>query len=179
MKITVILTPEASEGDKPVLGNQAQESIREALKLKLSGHAQEIVVVSIGQPLSETQRVRLLLQGVDSTLFRACDSCPGVMELAEQLIGIIHRESPDLMFISRGDNDRQSQLGNMLAELLAFRLSQSDPVKGQLYRTLVIREIGSGMHTVRVSLLPSESEDLSCFGGEKEFGFDNSLVIPG
>ncbi|UTW02247.1 hypothetical protein KDX31_12850 [Amphritea atlantica] len=179
MKITVILTPEASEGDKAVLGNQALESISEALKLKLSGRAQEIKVVAIGQPLSETLRVRLLRQGVDYTLFRACDRCPGLMELAEQFIGIIHMESPDLIFIGRGDNDRQSQLGNMLAELLEFRLSQSVPLQGQLYRTLVIREIGNGMHTVRVSLLKSESDDTGCSERGKASGFGKYQVLSG
>ena len=179
MKITVILTPEAAEGDKALLGNQALESISEALKLKRNGRAREIIVVAIGQPLSEAQRVRLLLQGVDFTLFRACDRCPGVMELAEQLIGIIEIESPDLIFIGRGDNDRQSQLGNMLAELLAFRLSQSGPVQGSLYRTLVIREIGNGMHTVRVSLLPSESEKIRYSERDRTVYCDNHRVVSG
>ena len=143
MKITVILTPEASEGDKAVLGNQALESISEALKLKLSGRAQEIKVVAIGQSLSEALRVRLLRQGVDYTLFRACDRCPGLMELAEQFIGIIHMESPDLIFIGRGDNDRQSQLGNMLAEL-----SSRQNNRFYRYKTRPLRAVNLGADVV-------------------------------
>ncbi|SEQ01443.1 Electron transfer flavoprotein domain-containing protein [Amphritea atlantica] len=154
MKIAVILTPDVFADNWSAVGRQAQESITEALTLKQSGRAHEVVVVSIGQPLSEPVRTGLLLQGVDSTQFSACDRSPGPMELAEHCVAIIQLLSPDLMFIGRGDNEGQSQLGTMLAELLAFRLSQSDPVKdAQLYRTLVIREIGNGMHTVRVSLL--------------------------
>ncbi|MBN0989020.1 hypothetical protein [Amphritea pacifica] len=162
MKITVILTPDVFADNRSALGRQAQESIREALTLKQSGRAHQVVVVSIGQPLSEPVHAGLLLQGVDSTQFSACDRSPGPMELAEHCVAIVQLLSPDLMFIGRGDNEHQSQLGTMLAELLAFRLSQSDPVKeAQLYRTLVIREIGNGMHTVRVSLLNTADRHLS------------------
>ncbi|WP_299200168.1 hypothetical protein [uncultured Amphritea sp.] len=161
MKIAVILTPDTDDLFRQP-GEQALESIREALLLKQNDRASKVIVVSIGQPLSKAQSASLIRQGVDYTLFRACDRSPGAMELAELFIEIVQLESPDLIFIGRDEKDSQCQLGNLLAELLEFRLSQSQPGNGQHYRTLVIREIGNGMHTVRISLLQSGSLNPFC-----------------
>lgn len=162
MKIAVILTPDTDDLFRP-LGEQALESIREALLLKQNGRASKVIVVAIGQPLSKAQSTSLIQQGVDCSLFRGCDRSPGAMELAELFVEIVQIELPDLIFIGRDENHSQCQLGNLLAELLEFRLSQSQPGNGQHYRTLVIREIGNGMHTVRISLLQSDSVKSLCF----------------
>ncbi len=155
MKIAVILTPDTDGLFRP-LGEQALASIREALLLKQNDRASKVIVVAIGQPLSVMQSDSLTRQGVDYTLFKACDRSPGTMELAELLVELVYIESPDLIFIGRDDSDSQCQLGNLLAELLEFRLSQPQPGSCQHYRTLVIREIGNGMQTARISLLQSE-----------------------
>jgi len=155
MKIAVILTPDA-DGPTRVLGEQASESIREALLLKKNGRACKVIVVAIGQPLSEVQAAALIQQGVDYTWFHDCDQGLGAMELTELLVGIAQTEWPDLIFIGRDKKESRCPLGNLLAELLEFRLAQQRPGHGEYYRTLVIREIGHGMHRVRISLLPSQ-----------------------
>ena len=161
MKVTVILTPESSDvegrvsGDI-VLGPQALESIKEALQLKRSGRAGEVTVVTLGQSLTLDQSRDLLQQGVDRKRFIPCDVIPSPMELAEVLLAIVHLEKPDLILIGRSEDKLQCQLGNLLAELLEFRSSQTEEGVGQFFRTLVIREIGSGINIVTLPAIASD-----------------------
>lgn len=153
MNVAVILTPDSPCAESRVLGDivlgpHALESINEALELKRSGRADEVTVVTLGQSLTQEQSRDLLQQGVDRKRFVPCDVIPSTMELAEILLAIVHQEKPDLMLIGRREGKLQCQLGTLLAELLEFRSTQVDDGVSQYFRTLVIREIGSGINIV-------------------------------
>ncbi|BBB27094.1 hypothetical protein [Amphritea japonica] len=161
MKVTVILTPGSSgvkqkSSGEIILDPQALESINEALQLKRSGRATEVTVVTLGQSLTLEQSESLLQQGIDRKRFVPCEVIPNAMELAEVLLAVVHLEKPDLILIGRRQDKLQCQLGNLLAELLEFRSSQTEKEGSQFYRTLVIREIGSGVNVVT---LPAMSAD--------------------
>nr|WP_320135710.1 hypothetical protein [uncultured Amphritea sp.] len=156
MKIVVILTPNASGGVAcRLLSPQAQASINEALKLQRSGQASVVEIVVIGQPLDDSERLRLLHQGVTYRYIQAGERKPDAMELAELCVDIVHIDTPDLMFVAHGGVEDQCPLAQLLAELLAFRQAHHELSDDRDDRTLVIREIGSGMQTVCLSALPS------------------------
>lgn len=161
MKVTVILTPGSSGVKWKSLGeialdSQALESINEALQLKRSGRATEVTVVTLGQSLTLEQSEDLLLQGIDRQRLIPCEVIPSAMELAEVLLAVVHLEKPDLILIGRREEKRQCQLGNLLAELLEFRSSQAEEEESQFYRTLVIREIGSGVNVVTLPVISAD-----------------------
>lgn len=175
MKVTVVLTPDTSAASskfsgKNILQDRSQEAVNEALQLKQSGGASRVSVVTLGQALTHAQNQALFQQGVDYSRFVPCDFIPSPMELAEMLVDIVQREVPDLILIGRGEGALQCQLGNLLAELLAFRSSQ--PEQGSQYsRALVIREIGSGIQVVSLPVIPPNHKE-----NEGEFKPMNSCL---
>lgn len=158
MKVSVVLTPGPSAASsnfsgKNDLEDRSQDAINEALQLKQSGGASEVIVVTLGQALTHAQNQKLFQQGIDYSRFVSCDFVPSPMELAEMLVDVVQLEVPDLILIGRGEGVLQCQLGTLLAELLEFRSSQLE--QGSQYsRTLVIREIGSGMQIVSLPVIP-------------------------
>lgn len=148
MQITVILTPDAVDESR-LLSRQAWASINEALKLRRSGQADQVRIVVIGQSLDESQGRILQRQSVDCRVVRDVDINLGPMELVELFIDVIRVDHPDLIFIARREEGSSCSLGNLLAELLHLR--QPEALHSDHERTLVIREIGSGMHRVRVA----------------------------
>ncbi|GGK55472.1 hypothetical protein [Amphritea balenae] len=160
MKTVVVLAPDSCETVADLtdsvfrrVSEQDLEVVNEALQQKHSGSVNEVIVVAIGQPLCSDDLNRLFRLGVDRSRHTPCDLIPSNMELAETLVEVIRNESPDLILIGRRSNGQQCLLGKMLAELLDFRSSQAVSSESQLYRVLVIREIGSGMQTVEMPLM--------------------------
>ncbi|RTE66225.1 hypothetical protein EH243_08900 [Amphritea opalescens] len=166
MKIVVILTPDTSGGVAcRLLSQQAQDSIREALKLQRSGQAASIKIVVMGQPLQDSERLGLQQEGVVYRYVQTGERKPDAMELAELCVDIIGADRPDLMFVAHGDAESQSPLAHLLAELLEFRQADHELSNDGDNRTLVIREIGSGMQAVCLSALPSANNTsaYSCY----------------
>jgi len=139
--------------------NPLNEVIEEGLKLKRKDPANEVTLAVMGQDGSTRSIEPMLKLGFDRGIRIASDMAPGTMEIAEQLLELIQTDTPDLILIGREDGSPESrQIGKMLAELLAFRCANGP--QNSLYRLLVIREIGSGLHTVELPLMSLGSEAL-------------------
>ena len=169
MKILVVLPPVATQPEwhsqilsqpSDAVSNRASntakkplnEVIEEGLKLKRKDSANEVTLAVMGQDGATRCIEPMLKLGFDRGIRIACDMAPGTMEIAEQLLELIQTDTPDLILIGREDGSPESrQIGKMLAELLEFRCASCPP--NSLYRLLVIREIGSGLHTVELPLM--------------------------
>ena len=173
MKILVVLPPVATQPEwhsqilsqpSDAVSNRASntakkplnEVIEEGLKLKRKDSANEVTLAVMGQDGATRCIEPMLKLGFDRGIRIACDMAPGTMEIAEQLLELIQTDTPDLILIGREDGSPESrQIGKMLAELLEFRCASCPP--NSLYRLLVIREIGSGLHTVELPLMNAGS----------------------
>ncbi|WP_432470142.1 hypothetical protein [Amphritea sp. HPY] len=164
MKILVVLPPVATQPEwhsqilsqpsdvMPNRTNPLNEVIEEGLKLKRKDAANEVTLAVMGQDGATHCIEPMLIRGFDRSIRIASDMAPGTMEIAEQLLELIQTDTPDLVLIGREDGSPESrQIGKMLAELLEFRCASCPP--SSLYRLLVIREIGSGLHTVELPLM--------------------------
>lgn len=154
MKILVVLPPVATQPEwhSQILSQPLNEVIEEGLNLKRKDSANEVTLAVMGHDRAISCIEPMLKLGFDRGIRIACDMAPGTMEIAEQLLELIQTDTPDLILIGREDGSPESrQIGKMLAELLAFRCANGP--QNSLYRLLVIREIGSGLHTVELPLM--------------------------
>lgn len=125
-------------------------AVEEAVRLKESGAAEEVIVVSIGpQQAQETLRTALAM-GADRGILVKTDDTAEPLAVAKILKGVVEEESPDLVVLGKqAIDDDSNQTGQMLAALLdwpqgtfASELSIEDG------KVTVTREIDGGLQTL-------------------------------
>jgi electron transfer flavoprotein beta subunit len=137
-------------------------AIEEAIRLKESGTASEIVAVSIGvQQCQETIRTALAM-GADRGILVKCDDALEPLGVAKILAALARSEEPGLVILGKQaiDGDH-GQTGQMLAALLgwaqgtyAYKLE----VSGE--RLKVTREIDGGLEVVDLKMPAVVTTDL-------------------
>lgn len=131
-------------------------AVEEAVRLKESGVATEVVVVSAGPThCQETLRTALAL-GADRAVLVETGAELQPLGVAKLLKAVCQRERPALLLCGKqATDDDASQTGPMLAALLGWSqatfASQLD-VSGD--RVMVVREVDGGLETVEC-LLPA------------------------
>jgi electron transfer flavoprotein beta subunit len=137
-------------------------AVEEAVRLKESGKASEIVAVSIGpQQASETIRTALAM-GADRGILVKSDGEVEPLAVAKILKAIVEAEKPDLVIAGKqAIDDDSNQTGQMLAALLgwgqgtfAHKLELNDGT------ARIEREIDGGLQTVEVKLPAVMTTDL-------------------
>ena len=95
-------------------------ALEEAVRLKESGQASEVVAVSVGKSDSQEQLRTALALGADRATLVETDSLLEPLAISKVLKNIVDDEKPDLIILGKqaidGDNN---QTGQMLAELMA------------------------------------------------------------
>ncbi len=137
-------------------------AVEEAVRIKESGKADEIVVVSLGtQACQETLRSALAL-GADRAILVETDAELQPLAVAKLLQMIADKEQPDLILLGKqAIDDDNNQTGQMLAALLdlpqgtfASKVEVGDGVVN------VTREIDGGLETVALNLPAVVTTDL-------------------
>ena len=137
-------------------------AVEEAVRLKESGVAEEIISVTIGSTAAQEQLRTSLALGADRAILIETDSEVEPLGVAKLLKAVVEKENPDLIIMGKqaidGDNN---QTGQKLAALLGYpqatfasELSIND---GQAE---VTREIDGGLQTVSVNLPAIVTTDL-------------------
>ena len=94
-------------------------ALEEAVRLKESGQATEVVAVSVGKSDSQEQLRTALALGADRATLVETDSLLEPLAISKVLKNIVDDEKPDLIILGKqaidGDNN---QTGQMLAALL-------------------------------------------------------------
>lgn len=139
-------------------------SVEEAVKLKESGAASEVVVVCIGSSDAQKEMRTALAMGADRGILVECDEAEGLDSLtkAKLLAKVVEKESPQMVLMGKLSVDSESnQVGQMLAALtgfsqgtFAFKLE----VDGD--KAVVGREVDGGTSDVRISLPAVVTADL-------------------
>ena len=129
-------------------------AVEEAVKLKESGKAKEVIAVTIGEEKAQETVRKALAVGVDRGIHVKTDSDVEPLGVAKILKKIVEKEKPDLVFMGKqAIDDDCNQTGQMLAALLGW--SQGTFVsKIQLKDKIVqvIREVDEGLETIEINL---------------------------
>jgi len=129
-------------------------AVEEAVKLKESGKAKEVIAITIGEEKAQETVRKALAVGVDRGIHVKTDGYVEPLGVAKILKKIVEKEKPDLVFMGKqAIDDDCNQTGQMLAALLGW--SQGTFVsKIQLKDKIiqVTREVDEGLETVEINL---------------------------
>ena len=137
-------------------------AVEEAVRLKESGQATEVVVVTVGGDESQEQLRACLALGADRAILVQSETLLEPLAIAKVLVKIVNSENPNLIILGKqaidGDNN---QTGQMLASLLNFpQATFASELKIDTDKALVTREIDGGLQTISVNLPAVVTTDL-------------------
>ena len=129
-------------------------AIEEAVKLKESGKAKEIVAVTVGEEKAQETVRKALAVGADRGIHIKSDNYVEPLGIARILKKIVEKEKPDLVFLGKqAIDDDCNQTGQMLAAMLgwpqgtfASKIEHKDKV------IEVTREVDEGLETIQINL---------------------------
>ena len=137
-------------------------ALEEAVRLKESGNATEVIAVSVGQTDSQEQLRTALALGADRATLVETDTLLEPLAIAKVLQKIIEDEKPDLIILGKqaidGDNN---QTGQMLGALLDYpQATNASEVSINDSSVTVTREIDGGLQTLELSIPSIVTTDL-------------------
>jgi electron transfer flavoprotein beta subunit len=137
-------------------------AVEEAVRLKETGAATEVIVVSLGvQACQETLRTALAM-GADRAILVLTEAELQPLAVAKALKALVDKEEPQLVILGKqAIDDDCNQTGQMLAALLGWPqgtfASKVVPGDGGI---TVTREIDGGLETVELTLPAVVTSDL-------------------
>ena len=137
-------------------------AVEEAVRLKESGVAEEIISVTIGSTVAQEQLRTSLALGADRAILIETDSEVEPLGVAKLLKAVVEKENPDLIIMGKqaidGDNN---QTGQKLAALLGYpQATFASELSINDGKAEVTREIDGGLQTVSVNLPAIVTTDL-------------------
>jgi len=129
-------------------------AIEEAVKIKESGKAKEVVAITVGEEKAQETIRKALAVGVDRGIHVKTDGIIEPLAVAKILQKIVDKEKPDLVFMGKqAIDDDCNQTGQMLAALLnwpqATFVSKIE-IKDNFLE--VVREVDEGLETIEVNV---------------------------
>jgi electron transfer flavoprotein beta subunit len=136
--------------------------VEEAVRLKESGKATEVVAVSIGPAQSQETLRTALAMGADRAILVKTDDLVEPLAVAKILKGVVAAENPEIVILGKqAIDDDCNQTGQMLAALLGWPqatfTSKLEPGTGEAQIT---REIDGGLQMLKVKLPAVVTTDL-------------------
>ena len=136
--------------------------VEEAVRLKESGKATEVIAVSIGPAQAQETLRTALAMGADRAILVKTDDLIEPLAVAKILKGIVAAEGPEIVILGKqAIDDDCNQTGQMLAALLGWPqatfTSKLEPGAGEAQIT---REIDGGLQMLKVKLPAVVTTDL-------------------
>ena len=137
-------------------------AVEEAVRLRESGKATEIVVVSIGPAAAQETIRTALAMGADRGILVQTDGETQPLGVAKVLKALVEKEAPDMVILGKqAIDDDANQTGQMLAAMLGWPqgtfASKVVPGDGKV---AVTREVDGGLETVELKLPAVVTTDL-------------------
>ena len=137
-------------------------ALEEAVRVKESGKASEVIAISIGKTESQEQLRTALALGADRAILVECDSLLEPLALAKVLAKVVNNESPDLIILGKqaidGDNN---QTGQMLGAILDLpQATNASELIIEDGAVSVTREIDGGLQTLKLTTPAIVTTDL-------------------
>ena len=137
-------------------------AVEEAVRLKESGTATEIIAVTVGTPASQEQLRTALALGCDRAILIESEENPEPLVIAKALAKIFEEENPDLIILGKqaidGDNNQTGQMLSAILDLPQATFASKLLIEGQTAN--VTREIDGGLQTIKVNLPAIVTTDL-------------------
>ena len=129
-------------------------AIEEAVKIKESGKAKEVIAITIGDDKAQETVRKALAVGADRGIHVKAEGIIEPLAVSKILKKIVEKENPDLVFMGKqAIDDDCNQTGQMLAAILnwpqATFASKIDVKEKSLE---VTREIDEGLETIEVNI---------------------------
>ena len=129
-------------------------AIEEAVKLKESGKAKEVVAVTIGDEKAQETVRKALAVGADRGVHVKIEGHVEPLGAAKILKKIVEKEKPELVLLGKqAIDDDTAQRGQMLAAILGWpqgTFASKLEIKNKVLE--VIREVDEGLETIEINL---------------------------
>ena len=135
--------------------NQPDDNaVEEAVKIKESGKAKEVIAVTIGEEKAQETGRKALASGADRGIHIKVNGIVEPLAVAKILKKIVEKEQPQLVFMGKqAIDDDCNQTGQMLAALLNWSQATFASKVEIKDKTLeVIREVDEGLETIEVNI---------------------------
>ncbi len=137
-------------------------ALEEAVRVKESGKASEVIAILIGKTESQEQLRTALALGADRAILVECDSLLEPLALAKVLAKVVNDDSPDLIILGKqaidGDNN---QTGQMLGAILDLpQATNASELIIEDGAVSVTREIDGGLQTLKLTTPAIVTTDL-------------------
>ena len=129
-------------------------AIEEAVKIKESGKATEVVAVTVGEEKAQETVRKALAVGADRGILVKVEGTIEPLAVSKLLQKIVEKEKPDLVFMGKqAIDDDCNQTGQMLSALLNWpQATFASKIEVKEKSLEVIREIDEGLETIEVNM---------------------------
>ena len=129
-------------------------AVEEAVKIKESGKATEVIAVTVGEEKAQETVRKALASGADRGIHIKVNGIVEPLAVAKILKKIVEKEQPQLVFMGKqAIDDDCNQTGQMLAALLNWPQATFVSRVEIKDKTLeVIREVDEGLETLEVNI---------------------------
>ena len=154
-----------TQGVKMSMNPFCEIAVEEAVRLKESGIASEVIILSCGaDEVQETIRAGLAIGGDRGIHIHVPDTLPTPLILAKLIYEVTLREQPDIILAGKQSIDGDhNQTGQMLAGLLGWAqgtfISELE-IDQNTGEAIVTREIDGGLETLALALPAVLTTDL-------------------
>ena len=128
-------------------------AVEEAVKLKETGKAKEVVAITVGEEKAQETVRKALAVGADRGIHVKADSYIEPLGVAKILKKVIEKEKPDIVFMGKqAIDDDCNQTGQMLAALLNWpQATFASKINFKDKSLEVTREVDEGLETIEVN----------------------------
>ena len=129
-------------------------AIEEAVKIKETGKASEVVAVSVGEEKAQETVRKALAVGADRGILIKVEGMVEPLAVSKILQKVVEKEKPDLVFMGKqAIDDDCNQTGQMLAALLSWpQATFASKIEVKDKSLEVTREIDEGLETIEVNM---------------------------
>ena len=137
-------------------------ALEEALRIREAGHAEEVIVISMGDDACQQQLRTGLAMGADRAIQVQTDSSLQPLSAARVLLKVVAREQPGLVILGKqAIDDDNSQTGQMLAALWDRpQATFASELQLDGNTATVTREVDAGLEVISVDLPAVITTDL-------------------
>ena len=129
-------------------------AIEEAVKIKESGKAKEVIAITIGDDKAQETVRKALAVGADRGIHVKVEGTIEPLAVSKILKKIVEKENPDLVFMGKqAIDDDCNQTGQMLSALLNWpQATFASKIEIKDKKLEVTREIDEGLETIEIGI---------------------------
>ena len=129
-------------------------AVEEAVKIKESGKATEVIAVTIGEEKAQETVRKELAVGADRGIHVKADGILEPLTVSKLLQKVVDKEKPDLVLMGKqAIDDDCNQTGQMLSALLNWpQATFASKIDVKDKKLEVVREVDEGLETIEINL---------------------------